>query len=45
MGRYVLLTLVARPWFEPAEDGAGEKEEGVIPALEAEADAITIATR
>ncbi|CAM9718290.1 unnamed protein product, partial [Ectocarpus fasciculatus] len=36
--RLSLLTLVARPWFDP-------DKEGVIPALEAEADAITISVR
>ncbi|CAN0079411.1 unnamed protein product [Pylaiella littoralis] len=36
--RLSLLTLVAIPWFDP-------DKEGVIPALEAEADAITISVR
>lgn len=43
--RLSLLTLVARPWFDPVADLAGGQGRGVIPALELEEDAITVSYR
>lgn len=45
MARLSLLTLVAKPWFDPATDLAGGQGGGVIPALEAEQNAMTISHR
>ncbi|CAM9325607.1 unnamed protein product, partial [Laminaria digitata] len=43
--RLSLLTLVARPWFDPVAHPAGGQGGCVIPALEAEENAITISQR
>lgn len=42
---YTLLAMAAKPWFDPAADGEGGGVGGVIPALEAESDSVTIKAR
>ncbi|CAM9874990.1 unnamed protein product [Ascophyllum nodosum] len=45
VARYHLLTLAARSWLEATSDLGAGGTCGVIPALEAESDAITISVR